>query len=178
MTFYITGTTPILYRNFSMDGGKRFHLIEIELSGQVSDSILCIFFESSCSLQEKKKCQEIFDYCMQVFKDDLVYTNTIRQMAVQRLLLPLLEHAFADDLQRFYVTHIRHMVECVEEKFNIYISEEFEKQLLNKTCSYDLLALMYQKLDKDALTSITSPIVLAFLPKPATGRELTTAISK
>lgn len=115
---------------------------------------------------------------MKVFKDDLVYTNSIRQMSVQRLLLPLLEHASTDEMRRFYVTHIGHLVECLEEKFNKYVSEEFEKQLINKSCCYDTLALMYQKLDKEALTSITSPIVLAFLPKPATGRELTTAISK
>ena len=99
-------------------------------------------------------------------------------MCIRDRLLPLLEHASTDEMRRFYVTHIGHLVECLEEKFNKYVSEEFEKQLINKSCCYDTLALMYQKLDKEALTSITSPIVLAFLPKPATGRELTTAISK
>ena len=115
---------------------------------------------------------------MQVFQDDLVYTSDIRKMSMQRLLLPFLEHASTEDIKRFYVIHIGQLVACVEEKFNKYVSEEYQKQLLNKTCAYDTLALMYQKLDKETLTSITSSIVLAFLPKPATGRELTTAISK
>ncbi|XP_066926586.1 DNA-dependent protein kinase catalytic subunit-like [Clytia hemisphaerica] len=130
------------------------------------------------SLEEKKKASEVFNYCMEVFKDEISYTNHIRQMAIERLCLPLLEHTSSKTLEEFFVTHIRYLVNCIEEKFNKYVAEEYEKQIINKTCAFKVISLMYQKLDKQDFTSMTSPILLAFLPKPATGKELTTAISK
>ena len=73
---------------------------------------------------------------MEVFKDELSYTNQIRQMAIERLCLPLLEHTNSNTLEEFFVAHIRSLVDCVEEKYNKYVDEEYQKQIINKTCAF------------------------------------------
>ena len=130
------------------------------------------------SLQEKNKVMEVFDYCMEVFKDDLNYTNEIRQKTIERLCLPLLEYITSKSLEEFFKKHIKFFVQSLEEKFNKYVESEFETQLINKICCYKMIAMMYQKLNKDDFTSPTSEIVLAFIPNPVTGKELTSALSK
>ena len=106
------------------------------------------------------------------------YQNTIRQKVIERLCIPLLEHVSSITLVNFFKTNIKFFVETLDMKFNKFLEEAFERQLINKICVFKMVAMMYQKLDKDDLVSNTSEILLAYISNPVTGKELTTALSK
>ena len=54
----------------------------------------------------------------------------------------------------------------------------FESQLVSKLCCFELLAVLYGRLEKTDLNSVESRITKAYCSEVKTGKELTMAITK
>ena len=54
----------------------------------------------------------------------------------------------------------------------------FESQLVSKLCCFELLAVLYARLEKTDLNSMESRINKAYCTQVKTGKELTMAITK
>ena len=54
----------------------------------------------------------------------------------------------------------------------------FENQLVSKLCCFELLAVVYARLEKTDLNSMESRINKAYCGEVKTGKELTMAITK
>ena len=122
--------------------------------------------------------EKLFHYCINLFGDKKSYPNIFRRNVIERILLVTLNHTKEFDIREFFIKNIKILMEILEQRFNKFKEDEFEIQLIDKICSYKILSLMFQLLNKTAFTSTSSEILKAFCGDPKTGKELTSALSK
>ena len=121
---------------------------------------------------------QIFQYCIDLFGDKKTNANVFRRNVIERILLVTLNHTAAFNVRAFFTKNIKFLMEVVELRLNKISEHEFEIQLTDKICSYKMLSLLFQLVNKSYFTTTTSEIVKAFCVNPSTGKELTSALSK
>ncbi|RUS72684.1 hypothetical protein EGW08_019554 [Elysia chlorotica] len=107
------------------------------------------------------------------------FPSEIRKAAVERVCLPLLRLVSIANMMEFFVKHIHTLVEPLDVKLIKGSEPELEQQLTTRSCCFQLLELMYARLPKEMVKSLTSPINRSFCrDKVDTGNEMTQKITK
>lgn len=121
---------------------------------------------------------QIFKHCMDAFMDENKYQNELRQGVIERVCIPLLNHISVHNIREFFKANIASLTAQIQSKFTKNSEEAFEIQLINKTCCFKIITLMYGLISKDDLSSPTAEIVKAYMPNPVKGNELTSFLSR
>lgn len=124
------------------------------------------------------KNMQIFKHCMDVFMDENKYQNELRQGVIERVCIPLLNHISVHNIREFFKANIASLTAQIQSKFTKNSEEAFEIQLINKTCCFKIITLMYGLISKDDLSSPTAEIVKVYMPNPVKGNELTSFLSR
>ncbi|XP_071796803.1 DNA-dependent protein kinase catalytic subunit-like [Asterias amurensis] len=119
-----------------------------------------------------------FEVAYKIFQQDKSYNKEIRGAAIERVCIPLMRLAGVGALQNFFKEHIGEMVSTIEAKPTKVSESAFQGQLVSKTCCFQLVDLMYSRLTKEDLFSMSSVINKAYIEDVKTGKEMTQALTK
>ena len=127
---------------------------------------------------DKTNVEIVFDYCFDIFNDDTKYPNIFRRGVIERICVPCLQHLSIFQLKVFYKKNIKMLTNHIEERFNKFLVECLEIQIINKICCFKIISIMFEFLGKSEISSPSSEIALAYSPQSTTGKELTSFLSR
>ncbi|CAB4005561.1 DNA-dependent kinase catalytic subunit-like [Paramuricea clavata] len=125
-----------------------------------------------------QQAREALGACFKVFTNDTEYRSLTRRAVIDKVCLVLLRATSTSVIREFYVENIKKIMEIVEARFTKTSESVFESQLVSKLCCFELLAVLYGRLEKTDLNSVESRITKAYCSEVKTGKELTMAITK
>ncbi|XP_063961376.1 DNA-dependent protein kinase catalytic subunit-like [Lytechinus pictus] len=115
----------------------------------------------------------------EIFKQDRRYSKEIRKAAIQRVCIPLLRQASRDAMVAFYKGHIHDLVSLLEARLTKNPVQAFENQLVSKICYFELIEVLYSRLNRDDLHTKDSALNREYCHgKVEKGNEMSTALTK
>nr|XP_054763504.1 DNA-dependent protein kinase catalytic subunit-like [Lytechinus pictus] len=115
----------------------------------------------------------------EIFKQDRRYSKEIRKAAIQRVCIPLLRQASRDAMVAFYKGHIHDLVSLLEARLTKNPLQAFENQLVSKICYFELIEVLYSRLNRDDLHTKDSALNREYCHgKVEKGNEMSTALTK
>lgn len=103
----------------------------------------------------------------------------ILKSAILKVCLPLLRVLSKTALIEFFCCNISYIMDVLESKIIKWSEDKLERQLTEKLCCFQILQVMYFRLEKDEVNSKLSSINKAYCEgKELNGNELTKTITK
>nr|XP_033789602.1 DNA-dependent protein kinase catalytic subunit isoform X2 [Geotrypetes seraphini] len=141
-----------------------------------------LFLTSFKRISRRGNCDKqvaLLETVHDMFKNENLWSNTIRQTIVDKSLLTLMWHCDFDALKEFFCKIIIHIMETLKGRLTKSNELAFDIQIMKKMSYYKMLEVMYSRLPKEDIYSKESRINQAFHGSSnAEGNELTKILIK
>uniref|UniRef100_T1IKI7 DNA-dependent protein kinase catalytic subunit CC3 domain-containing protein n=1 Tax=Strigamia maritima TaxID=126957 RepID=T1IKI7_STRMM len=152
-------------------------------------SIVCRENEHVCEEQVQKSIEKFMKFlpidkqhpaievAYRIFTQENSFTNEIRIASLQRFCLPLLQHSNAIAFNNFFLENVKQIMKTLESNEDKNYEERLKNQLVSKIGGYQLISVMFNRLNKDHIYGKGSALNQKFCGGiNCNGNELTKAV--